>query len=113
MVEIFNRPIEQQPRGICDMGCGDGALLEHLYSVVTARTTRGAVIEKPRVSRLLRAIEAIDGRKGIDSLARLSGRFFSPRCEQFSACDALIRCRYDRALERRRRGSGARDRRRP
>jgi hypothetical protein len=24
IVEIFNRPIEEQPRGICDMGCGDG-----------------------------------------------------------------------------------------
>ena len=34
VVEIFNRPIQQQPRGICDMGSGDGTLLAHLYSVV-------------------------------------------------------------------------------
>ena len=34
IVEIFNRPLEQQPEGICDMGCGDGTLLEHLYCVI-------------------------------------------------------------------------------
>src|ERR1039457_2580271 len=34
IVEIFNRPINLQPRGICDMGCGDASFLEHLYSVV-------------------------------------------------------------------------------
>ncbi len=46
VVEIFNRPLEQQPRGICDMGCGDGALLEHLYTVIKERTARGAMLEK-------------------------------------------------------------------
>jgi len=46
IVEIFNRPLEQQPRGICDMGCGDGALLEHLYAVIKERTARGTIIEK-------------------------------------------------------------------
>src|SRR5262249_6513122 len=23
IIEIFNRPLNQQPRGVCDMGCGD------------------------------------------------------------------------------------------
>jgi hypothetical protein len=46
MMEIFNRPLEQQPRGICDMGCGDGALLEHLYTVIKERTARGRALEK-------------------------------------------------------------------
>lgn len=46
IVEIFNRPIEQQPEGICDMGCGDGTLLEHLYCVVKSRTLRGALLDK-------------------------------------------------------------------
>jgi hypothetical protein len=45
IVEIFNRPLNAQPRGICDMGCGDGALLEHLYEVVRDRTPRGQVLE--------------------------------------------------------------------
>ena len=46
VVEIFNRPIEQQPEGICDMGCGDGTLLEHLYCVIKTRTLRGAALDK-------------------------------------------------------------------
>jgi hypothetical protein len=44
IVEIFNRPIQQQPRGICDMGCGDGTFLAHLYNVVTTRTQRGQML---------------------------------------------------------------------
>jgi len=39
--DIFNRPLECQPAGICDMGCGDGSFLEHLYSAVQERTLRG------------------------------------------------------------------------
>lgn len=46
IIEIFNRPLEQQPQGICDMGCGDGTFLEHLYSVVKNRTARGQVLDK-------------------------------------------------------------------
>jgi hypothetical protein len=45
VVEIFNRPPEQQPIGICDMGCGDGTLLAHLYGVVRERTLRGAHLD--------------------------------------------------------------------
>jgi hypothetical protein len=41
---IFNRPIEQQPRGVCDMGCGDGSFLAHVYSVVKERTARGRML---------------------------------------------------------------------
>jgi len=46
IVEIFNRPLAEQPQGICDMGCGDGTLLEHLYCVVKTQTARGAVLDK-------------------------------------------------------------------
>ena len=46
VIEIFNRPIEQQPRGICDMGCGDGTFLAHLYSVVKTRTLRGRMLDQ-------------------------------------------------------------------
>jgi hypothetical protein len=50
IVEIFNRPIQSQPQGICDMGCGDGTLLEHLYHVVKTRTARGTALnERPLV----------------------------------------------------------------
>ena len=46
IIELFNRPVQQQPKGICDMGCGDGAFLEHLYSVVRYQTERGKVLDK-------------------------------------------------------------------
>ena len=46
IIEIFNRPLEQQPEGICDMGCGDGTLLEHLYCVIKTRTARGSILDK-------------------------------------------------------------------
>ncbi len=44
IVEIFNRPLDLQPRGICDMGCGDGSFLEHLYFAVKNKTERGKVL---------------------------------------------------------------------
>src|SRR3989475_13193692 len=46
IVDIFNRPVSEQPRGICDMGCGDGTLLAHLYSVVKERTARGRALDQ-------------------------------------------------------------------
>ena len=46
IVDIFNRPVSEQPRGLCDMGCGDGTLLAHLYSVVKERTARGCELDK-------------------------------------------------------------------
>jgi hypothetical protein len=42
---IFNAPIDEQPAGICDMGCGNGALLLHLEHVVRTRTVRGQVLD--------------------------------------------------------------------
>jgi hypothetical protein len=46
IVEIFNRPLNQQPQGICDMGCGDGSFLEHLYFAVKNHTARGAALDQ-------------------------------------------------------------------
>jgi hypothetical protein len=46
IIEIFNRPIHQQPQGICDMGCGDGSFLEHLYLTVKNHTARGAALNQ-------------------------------------------------------------------
>jgi|HubBroStandDraft_1064217.scaffolds.fasta_scaffold00049_40 hypothetical protein len=46
IVEIFNRPLNLQPRGICDMGCGDASFLEHLYSAVKNKTDRGKVLDR-------------------------------------------------------------------
>ncbi|HLW38982.1 MAG TPA: class I SAM-dependent methyltransferase [Brumimicrobium sp.] len=46
IIEIFNRPIEEQPKGILDMGCGNGALLYHLYETIEKRTLRGKKLEE-------------------------------------------------------------------
>lgn len=45
IIEIFNRPLEEQPKGILDMGCGNGALLEHLFYTIENRTLRGKHLE--------------------------------------------------------------------
>jgi hypothetical protein len=45
IVEVFNGPLGQQPQGICDMGCGDGTFLAHLYSIVKEQTARGRVLD--------------------------------------------------------------------
>ncbi len=46
IVDIFNRPIEEQPKGILDMGCGNGALLQHLYDVIERQTLRGKHLDE-------------------------------------------------------------------
>lgn len=46
VIEIFNRPIELQPSGICDIGCGDATFLAHLYRVIRERTTRGRLLDR-------------------------------------------------------------------
>ncbi len=43
---IFNKPIEQQPKGIADMGCGDGMFLQHLYELILNKTIRAEYIDK-------------------------------------------------------------------
>jgi DNA-binding MarR family transcriptional regulator len=45
IVSLFNRPIEEQPKGILDMGCGNGAFLKHIYEVIEQRTLRGEMLE--------------------------------------------------------------------
>lgn len=46
IIDLFNRPIEQQPKGILDMGCGNGAFLQHLFSVVSNQTYRGTILDE-------------------------------------------------------------------
>jgi hypothetical protein len=44
IIEIFNRPVDLQPSGICDVGCGDGTFLQHAFQVIRDRTARGKVL---------------------------------------------------------------------
>jgi SAM-dependent methyltransferase len=46
IISLFDRPIEEQPKGILDMGCGNGAFLQHLFEVVERRTRRGRMLEE-------------------------------------------------------------------
>jgi SAM-dependent methyltransferase len=45
IIDLFNKPIEEQPAGILDMGCGNGAFLKHLFSVIESQTYRGTILE--------------------------------------------------------------------
>jgi len=46
IIEIFNRPLEKQPKGILDMGCGNGAFLQHLFEVIDQHTLRGKYLDE-------------------------------------------------------------------
>ncbi|MBT8236308.1 MAG: class I SAM-dependent methyltransferase [Bacteroidia bacterium] len=46
IIALFNKPIHEQPKGIVDMGCGNGAYLEHLFDVIEQRTERGKVLDE-------------------------------------------------------------------
>lgn len=46
IIDIFNRPLAEQPKGILDMGCGNGALLQHLYEVIDRQTLRGKHLDE-------------------------------------------------------------------
>ncbi|CAN5279375.1 hypothetical protein BH10CYA1_BH10CYA1_45970 [soil metagenome] len=45
IIELFNSPLDEQPKGIVDMGCGNGAFLQHIFEVISQRTLRGEMLE--------------------------------------------------------------------
>ncbi|MEP1034683.1 class I SAM-dependent methyltransferase [Ekhidna sp.] len=46
IIDLFNKPIDEQPKGILDMGCGNGAFLIHIFDVVYHKTKRGKLLEE-------------------------------------------------------------------
>jgi len=47
ILKIFNNEnIELQPKGIIDMGCGDGTFLKHCYDLIINNTYRGKNLDK-------------------------------------------------------------------
>lgn len=46
ILDIFNKPLEEQPKGILDMGCGNGAFLIHLYNLIERHTLRGKHLDE-------------------------------------------------------------------
>jgi SAM-dependent methyltransferase len=46
LIHLFNLPIEEQPKGILDMGCGNGAFLQHIFEVIDRQTLRGKMLDE-------------------------------------------------------------------
>jgi hypothetical protein len=46
IISLFNLPIEEQPKGILDMGCGNGAFLQHIFEVIDRQTLRGKMLDE-------------------------------------------------------------------
>jgi SAM-dependent methyltransferase len=46
LIDLFNRPIDEQPKGILDMGCGNGAFLQHIFEVIDRHTLRGKILDE-------------------------------------------------------------------
>ena len=40
IIDIFNKNIEDQPKGVIDIGCGDGTFLKHCYDLISTKTIR-------------------------------------------------------------------------
>lgn len=46
IINLFNKPIDEQPKGILDMGCGNGAFIQHIFDVIEYQTRRGKMLEE-------------------------------------------------------------------
>ncbi|RBP27747.1 hypothetical protein DFR65_10844 [Oceanihabitans sediminis] len=46
IITLFNKPIDEQPKGILDMGCGNGAFIQHIFEVIEHQTLRGKMLEE-------------------------------------------------------------------
>lgn len=46
IITLFNKPIDEQPKGILDMGCGNGAFIQHIFDVIEYQTLRGKMLDK-------------------------------------------------------------------
>ena len=46
IIALFNKPIAKQPKGIIDVGCGDGTFIEHVFNVIYTKTERGKVLNE-------------------------------------------------------------------
>lgn len=46
IIELFNKPIDEQPKGILDMGCGNGAFIQHIFDVIEHQTKRGKMLDE-------------------------------------------------------------------
>ena len=45
IIKLFNLLTEHQPKGILEMGCGNGAFIEDIYTVIERQTPRGKMLD--------------------------------------------------------------------
>jgi len=45
ILDIFNKPLAEQPKGIIDVGCGDGTLLAHIFDLIWNNSNRKADLQ--------------------------------------------------------------------
>ena len=46
IISIFNKPIEDQPKGFVDVGCGNGTFIKHIFDTIYYKTKRGKLLDK-------------------------------------------------------------------
>lgn len=46
VIDLFNRPVHEQPKGFLDMGCGNGAFIEHIFKIIFRHTARGKILDE-------------------------------------------------------------------
>jgi len=46
ILDLFNLPIEKQPKGFIDIGCGNGKLIEHVFDLIYYKTKRGKCLKE-------------------------------------------------------------------
>lgn len=46
IIELFNKPIDEQPKGLIDVGCGDGTFIDHVFDVIYNKTERGKILDR-------------------------------------------------------------------
>ncbi|MFK7846532.1 MAG: class I SAM-dependent methyltransferase [Rhodothermales bacterium] len=46
ILDLFNRPVHEQPKGFLDMGCGNGAFIEHIFKIIFRQTARGKILDE-------------------------------------------------------------------
>jgi len=49
ILDIFNKPLAEQPKGIIDVGCGDGTLLAHIFDLIWNKSNRKADLQQNKL----------------------------------------------------------------
>ena len=75
IIELFNRPIDEQPKGILDMGCGNGFHALKIAEMVGKKGMVFGVDVQPEMLKLLR--DRFE-KKGIENVVPILGSYHNP-----------------------------------